>query len=240
MQTTTPERIADYVERGWWGDTTLLDLFDGSLQTQPRRLALVDPPNRDAMTDGRPRRLTFGDLGEIAESLAAILFANGIRKDDIVVLQLPNIAELPLLYFALARLGAVASPAPIQYGAHELTMLRDSLDPAAFISLTNISGQNPVEAHGAIFGSESKVFAFGDLALGSAIPLSLDVLPELPADYLAYRDGLSHSADDILTICWTSGTTGQPEGRGRAATTCGWPRRAQPMTWPRWRMARRS
>ena len=41
MQTTAPERIADYVRRGWWGDTTLLDLFDDAVRRRPEQTALV-------------------------------------------------------------------------------------------------------------------------------------------------------------------------------------------------------
>ena len=216
MQTTSPDRIADYVARGWWAETTLLDLFDNAVQSHADHLALVDPPNRDTFTDGAASRFSFRELGRIADALAATLHAAGIRKDDIVVLQLPNIAELPLLYVALARLGAIASPAPIQYGAHELRMLRDALNPAGFISLTNFNGENLAEANGAIFGTETKTFAFGQATPEGATPLALEAPADLPADYATYRDSLAPSADDILTICWTSGTTGQPKGVPRS------------------------
>ena len=52
-----------------------------------------------------------------------MLLAQGVRPDDVVGIQLPNVKELAACYLALARIGAIASPFPIQYRSHELGQL---------------------------------------------------------------------------------------------------------------------
>mgnify|MGYP003330456915 CR=1 FL=1 len=50
--------------------------------------------------------------------MAALLHARGLRKDDVIVSQLPNCVELHALYLACACTGIVLSPVPVQH-AHE-------------------------------------------------------------------------------------------------------------------------
>ena len=57
---------------------------------------------------------------KLVDILATSLLNMGIEKDDIVVLQLPNIIELTLCYLALWRIGVIISPVPVQWRAHEL------------------------------------------------------------------------------------------------------------------------
>ena len=40
--------------------------------------------------------------------------------------------------------------------------------------------------------------------------------PAADAEFRAYLDGFEASPNDIFTICWTSGTTGQPKGVPRS------------------------
>jgi non-ribosomal peptide synthetase component E (peptide arylation enzyme) len=120
MRTTSIERIKDLTERGWWGDRTLDTLFRAAVESCPNHVALVDQFNRSEFTDGEAQRLTYAELANVADNLAAAFYEYGLRQDDIVVLQLPNIAELAALYLALGKLGVILSPVPIQYGPFEL------------------------------------------------------------------------------------------------------------------------
>ena len=45
----SPERIAEYTARGWWGEKTLADLFLANVRRTPEAVAVVDPPNRAAI-----------------------------------------------------------------------------------------------------------------------------------------------------------------------------------------------
>ena len=216
MQTTPQNLIDEYTAQGWWGDSTLDDLFRQAVADQPDRVALVDPANRDALAGGEPRRLTFAQLDESVDALAAAFYASGVRADDIVVVQLPNIVELPMTYFALARIGAVVSPVPVQYGLHELERIRQMLDADAYVSLHDFKGQDLLSENAAAFEG-CKLFSIASRPSESAIDLDRFAPDSAQsAEYTDYVGARSGSGNDIFTICWTSGTTGTPKGVPRS------------------------
>jgi len=213
MRTTPADRIADFTDKGWWGEATLTSIFDQAVSASPHSLALVDPFNRSDLTGGAPQRLTFSEIASRVENLAAIMHAHGIGRDDKVVIQLPNIVELVMLYIALARLGVIVSPVPVQYGVHELAKIQEELQPKAYISVTDLKGGDFAAANQEAFPQECRIFVFGENAPLDAIALD----KELPSkeeivSLETYLASLSVSANDVFTICWTSGTTGQPKG----------------------------
>lgn len=217
MRTTPNERIADFTDKGWWGEDTLTSIFEQTAADCPDRLALVDQFNRADLTGDPPLRLSYADVAARARRLAAIFHTHGIARDDIVVVQLPNIAELAILYIALDRLGVIVSPVPVQYGVHELTKIQGELRPRAFVSVTNFRGTNLAAERREAFSDDCIMFVFGRdipdgvVALDSAAP-DEQALRSLDT----YLETLSPSANDVFTICWTSGTTGQPKGVPRS------------------------
>ena len=218
MQTTPQSLIDTYTERGWWGADTLWTLFTRAVEAQPQRLALADPPNRETFTAGPPTRLTYGDVFDRVIALATVLHAAGIRTDSIVVVQLPNICELPMLYLALARLGAVASPVPVQYGRHELAGIHRALNADAYISTPRFKGGNLLADHSAAMG-ECRLFAVAGDKPSDASCVDLDRYAPTDdeiAAFATYRQTFVPDANDVFTICWTSGTTGTPKGVPRS------------------------
>lgn len=213
MRTTPQERIDDFHTRGWWGDETLVTLFDAVVAECPENLALVDPPNRGNLTGGQPQRLTFSELARRVDDIAALLHAGGVVGEDIVVIQMPNVAELVMLYLALGKLGAIVSPAAVQYGVHELGKIASDVEANAYITLSHFRGGNPAAANRAAFLETCTVFAFGDDVPEGVLPLD-GVEPDANqrAAAAAHIAATPQCADDVFTICWTSGTTGQPKG----------------------------
>ena len=214
MQTTKTSLIEDYSTKGWWGTTRIEDFLDMALAAHPQRVALVDPLNRREIAGGEPFRWTYSELARRVELLTISLHAHGIRADDIVVVQLPNIVELPEVFLSLSRLGAIISPVPVQYGIHELSRINLLLEPKAFLSLRNFKGRDLMSEHSSAFDGKSLLtIASPDDAgdLSNFIPTAI-VRGEC-TDYLASQ---SLSANDIFTICWTSGTTGTPKGVPRS------------------------
>jgi acyl-CoA synthetase (AMP-forming)/AMP-acid ligase II len=217
MRTTPNERIEDLTQRGWWGERTLDTLFEAAVESSPDHVALVDQFNRSEFTDGEAQRLTYSELGRAADNLAAAFFDNGLRQEDIVVVQLPNIAELAVIYLALGKLGVIISPVPVQYGPFELEKAKRLLAPKAFVTLSNFKGKNFAVDNGGVFAGDCTAFSFGAEVPEGAVALALST--EAPAGAGGYKDyahSIEISANDIFTICWTSGTTGQPKGVPRS------------------------
>ena len=216
MRTTPDKRIEDFTRRGWWGDRTIGTLFDAAVNANPNRLALVDQFNREEFADGPPARLTFAELSDVVDSVSARFFEHGLRQEDIVAVQLPNIAELPVVYLALARLGVIISPVPVQYGEFELSKAQELLAPKAFITTSNFKGQNFAKDHKAAFLRDCKIVSFGDEPPDGTIGFSLAITDTDQSAWATYANEIQTNANDVYTICWTSGTTGQPKGVPRS------------------------
>jgi acyl-CoA synthetase (AMP-forming)/AMP-acid ligase II len=216
MQTSSPETIRHYTELGWWGSTTTTDLFAQVVAAHPDRRALVDPPNRETFAEGAARSLSYSQLASEVERLAALLFDHGIRQDDIVVVQMPNITDLVALYLALAQIGAIISPVPMQYGLHELRKIASETSARAFVSVARIKGAPHLQGQRQAFADNCLFAAFGQSADDTLDLLAANPDAQQRKAWSDYRQQLRIDANDIFTICWTSGTTGQPKGVPRS------------------------
>lgn len=200
-------RVRENTTRGWWGTATLSDLLDQAVADHPDRQALVDQPNRDDLDGGSPKRWTWSKVASEVEVGARALNNLGIGRGDAVVVQLPNIAEFVVLYLALARLGAVISPVPVQYSRHELSMISDTLEPALFIGVTRFHNHDIAAAAKAVGFNQYTWFGPGVPDGDQSMPLLID-----QARSASGTPPIDSHANDIMTICWTSGTTGTPKG----------------------------
>lgn len=203
-----------YRDAGWWGDQTLADLFFANAHRHPDRLALVDAPNRADFAFGEPRRLSYAQMQAEVERLAGALVAAGIGKDDVIVVQLPNISEFVSLYFAAATVGAIVSPVAVQYRSHELAAMFGIVEPRAFICGTVMKGADHVGTVRRLLGDTIMLMTVGPDAPADAV--DLDAEPARPERLSAHRAATTIDADDVFTICWTSGTTGIPKGVPRS------------------------
>lgn len=199
----SPETIRAYTDAGWWGTDTLDDLFRRNAAANPERLALVDPPNRPEVTVGEPKRLTYAEVAAAGDALSAELARRGIGPGDVVMVQLPNVVELPLVYLAAARIGAIVSPLPVQYRQHELRHTMGLTEPKVVITASNVSG----------FDHAAMVREVAPDVPVITVGVELDAILATPAGNLPDP---RTTANDILTICWTSGTEAEPKGVPRS------------------------
>ncbi|MCC7132806.1 MAG: AMP-binding protein [Gemmatimonadales bacterium] len=174
----------------------------GSLPTRnarhwPDRLALVF----------EDRRLSWRDLNARINRAANALRLAGVAKGDAVALLLPNTLELVELYWALAKLGAVAVPlSPLLRGPTLESLIRDS-DAVALVTTRELApevvgiraGLSSIPEHRLylIDGSEPG-FADYHAATGAASSA------EPPASGI--------TGHDPCHIIYSSGTTGDPKG----------------------------
>ncbi|HTN87105.1 MAG TPA: AMP-binding protein, partial [Sorangium sp.] len=122
--TPWPSEVADrYRRAGFWRGETFGDLLRERAAQHPHRIALVDDD----------RRLSYVELDQRADRLAAGLLRLGIRPRDRVVVQLPNIAEFFEVCFALFRLGALPVLALPAHRRAEITYFCEHTEAVAYV-----------------------------------------------------------------------------------------------------------
>lgn len=209
MHTTPDARIADLTARGFWGDDTLHSLLARQVAQRPDALAVADQPNREQLTGSAPLRLSWAEVDRASDALAAGLLRAGLGADSRLMVQLPNIVELFLCYYAASKLGAILSPVPVQYGSHELSSLATTLRADAYLGIDNFRGEDLADRARAALGEVPVLSLGSDLQVTGADDAALAALEQ-------HRAANPGDANAIITVCWTSGTTGTPKGVPRS------------------------
>ncbi len=110
--TRWPEEFARrYREKGYWQDLPLTDILT--------RHAASDSI---AVIDGE-RQLSYRELNQAADNLACSLRRQGIKPGETALVQLGNVAELYITFFALLKLGVAPVLALFSHQRSELTNL---------------------------------------------------------------------------------------------------------------------
>ena len=113
MITTDQDRITALTAAGSWGTDTLHSLLKRHAATQPECLAVKDQPNRESLTGEASLSLNWLELSRASDNLARSLQAAGLGEDDRIIIQLPNVCELLVVYYAISKMGAIASQVPV-------------------------------------------------------------------------------------------------------------------------------
>jgi len=198
------EDIARYRAEGVWQDRTIHDVFSETAARVPERLGLIDPPNRSSLVGGVPRRLSYAEMRAEVEQLAEALRAQGLGAGSLIATQLPNVAELVLLYLAITRIGAILSPISLAYRSSELSGAAEVLDFDAYVSLGAVSGK-PFYAE----RLDALPASVRRLGLGDGLPEGVARLDD--GRDRAVQPAQAVSADDLFAVFWTSGTEGRPK-----------------------------
>jgi acyl-CoA synthetase (AMP-forming)/AMP-acid ligase II len=218
MRSSSEERIRDHRGRGWWSDRRMTDMFDAAVQSVPDRMAVVDPPNREALTGDRPKRLTFAALSDLVDGYALRFLALGLRRDDILITQLPNITDYVAVHLAAGKLGIVLSPVPMQFRRHELEQILAQTGARAALTVRAFKGVEYASSV-AQLGAERdfRVLCLGGDPVAGTSAFTPERLDAGASESLRrHIESLAISADDLVTICWTSGTEGAPKGVPRS------------------------
>jgi len=215
------DKVADYQAKGWWSEETVDQLFDLQVAERGSELAVVDPANRQGLIGSAPRRLTWAELDAEVVSLAARLDQLGLKRGDVLGVQLPNTIELVEIYLAAWSLGIVLSPLPMQYREREIVGMANQAEFVAFVTCASFGDRSPVAdvlAARDQIPSLRHVVAFGDAAEHSNVVADALLWTPQPAtdaerEHIAQRRASDpNDANDCLTICWTSGTESEPKG----------------------------
>ena len=142
MIVVSEDAIRRNKEAGWWTEVRLTDLLDEQAAQTPDREALVDAPNRERLMSGAPRRLTWAEVSDEAWRFAALLNRAGLKKDDVLLTQLPNIVEYVAIYLAAWRLGIIVTPLPVQHREKEARFAAEKTGAKAILTARNILGRD--------------------------------------------------------------------------------------------------
>lgn len=96
----TNDDIRKFYDSGQWSHLNLADVWDRNARQYP---------DREALVDGR-RRETWSSAKQAIDRLALGLLRLGFKKDEVLVIQLPNCVELVLLRVACEKAGVLCLP----------------------------------------------------------------------------------------------------------------------------------
>jgi acyl-CoA synthetase (AMP-forming)/AMP-acid ligase II len=161
-------------------------------------------PGRVLIADEHDRVLTFGELRERAESVAAGLFELGIRPGDVTAWQLPSRIDTVVLFMALVRLGAIQNPLIPMLRENDIdficgqTRTRLLVVPSVFRGYDHLAMARSIASRlpGMLVINADEGLPAGDTA----------VLPPAP------DPSAEESARTVRWLFYTSGTTAAPKG----------------------------
>lgn len=218
--------IEEYASKGWWGQQTLGEIFLNTAQRQPDTFAVADAPNRAELFGGTPKQWSWSELRTQIGLMCAVFEHEGLCKDDVIVVQLPNCVEMHVLYLACAITGVVISPVPMQYRAHELEHVVSSTRAKGMITTQRLGkylAASEIHAMRDQLPALQWLWSYED-GSGDVLPSGvahLDAMlaaasPWTEARMREHMQRIGLTANDVFTICWTSGTEARSKGVPRS------------------------
>ncbi|MBB4374401.1 acyl-CoA synthetase (AMP-forming)/AMP-acid ligase II [Bradyrhizobium sp. cir1] len=154
----------------------------------------------------RGERATYSEMNGLSNKYAHALHALGVRKRDRIGVMLPNRIDFPILWFAIAKLGAVMVPINMRYTPREIEyVLSDTQAEFAVIDESAWPVFLRLEPWPRDLAKD-RVILVGQPSPGA---IALDKLLKGVDDSSVQVDILP---DDLLNIQYTSGTSGFPKG----------------------------
>ncbi len=189
------EFASRYRERGYWTDKPLTEILD--------RQANNDAP---AIIDAQGS-LSYRELQQRSDRLAAALLRRGVKSGDTALVQLGNVAEFYIVFFALLKIGVAPVNALFSHQRSELNAYAEQIKPALLIA----------DRQHALFVDDQFLSAFRDahpslrvVALRSQAEGELALaawLDEASDDFVAQPS----AADQVAFFQLSGGSTGTPK-----------------------------
>lgn len=202
----TPEYIERYTRSGDWGHRIWPDFIAETARMAPERPAIIDSAGT----------LTYREFDDLLDRLALGLLRLGIAQEDRVGLQMPNWREFLLLRFALAKIGAIAVPLPIDWRQKEVSdVLAATQAVAVLVPLTHHNRHYVAEMR-ELQAAHPHIRTIIVARAGDAPPAGCMPFEQLlgAGDASSDRSELVRrkpGADDVDLVVTTSGSTAAPK-----------------------------
>jgi 2,3-dihydroxybenzoate-AMP ligase len=197
-----PEFAQRYRERGYWADKSLAQEFRVVFERYADRIVVID----------RGRAITYAELDRLSNNLALNLLGLGMKPLDRIVVQVPNVAEFVVLYFALQKIGCIPIAALASHRHAEISQFvrlsgatacvvperHGDFDHAAMVE--RLRREIPELKHGFILGNPRHGLTSLSELISAPASLPLSVLSEINID-----------PDDPAIFQLSGGTTGIPK-----------------------------
>lgn len=195
-----PELAKKYTNEGLWLGKTVFEILEERARTHPDRVVITD----------RKGNTTYGQLKDRIERCAAFYRSIGIRKGDVVTVQLPNWGEFAVAFIALELIGAVANKVNPDFRARELDYILRFSGSSAYVfpkewknfdyaaMARTLRQSNPAIRNLIVVGGAAEGAHDFDAGVRQSSPIA-------PADRV-HMD-----PNEVCRMAFTSGTTGNPK-----------------------------
>jgi non-ribosomal peptide synthetase component E (peptide arylation enzyme) len=202
----TEEKKERYTKAGYWGLPTLHEVFEEQVLRYSEKEMLVDSTGK---------RLTFSRAKKCVDRLALGFLELGFKKDDVLVVQLPNVVEAPLLRLAVPKSGILGLFIMIAFGTNEVkhclswTEARGIVIPWKFRDRDYFKMVQEMRSD---LPKLEYIFIVGDEIPKGCVSIKEmmehPIEEEYPPDYL---EGKGISTWEVQELQTTTGTTGLPK-----------------------------
>ncbi len=175
----------------------LLEMFEASVHAWRHRVAF-----RMYEVDADDQRFTYGEASRYAARIGSFLVSKGAGAGSRVMLLSENRPEWPISFFGVLRAGATAVPVDKELSTNEVVNIARRADAAVLL----ISEQLLEEL-------ADLPKALAEAKLSTRVHLFAEAMagdPTQPDGIGAFKK--SASPDDVASLIFTSGTTGNPKG----------------------------
>jgi len=201
----TPEMIDERIERGIWQTTTLSDFWDRNAKNYPHKEAIVDSKTR----------LTWAQAKQWIDRIALGFLELGIKKDESIVIQVPNSVEFHLLRIACEKAGILCLPVLRSFRYKEMEYVLSYVEAVGVVipwQFKDFDHFQMIEGMRPNLPLLRHMFVIGDKVPLGAISLkemsNRPIEEKYPPNYL---ERTKCKATEVSLILPTTGTTGFPK-----------------------------
>jgi non-ribosomal peptide synthetase component E (peptide arylation enzyme) len=196
-----PEELAEkYTREKLWMQKTVFDILAAQAAAHPDRIAIKD----------RKGTISYGALKDRIERAAQFYHSIGIKRGDVVTIQLPNRIDFAVAFIGLELLGAIANKVNPDFRARELDYMLKFSGSSAYVfpkewkdfdyagMARGLQQANPELKRLIVVGGAADGMNDFDAGVAACAPISA-------------ADKVHMDPNEVCRMCFTSGTTGNPK-----------------------------